>query len=669
MRVYILGAGASFHAGYPLASRLGVCLAEWVGTLPPDHSHREPFAQLHTTYGTLDEFEPIMTDLFLNTPGSRASALPIGARANILTAIQEATREYFDSIRPRPALLYDELAQRTRAGDFVISFNYDLGAERSLQAAGLWHINDGYGFRLTPDGNTSPVRVLKLHGSTNWRGLLFGGSTGFGAARDSLGERPVLCFRQDFSYLGFPDVVDPQYGQLPSAASVTAMIMPTLKKRFFHETTFGKEWEPFWNTLWSQAKDALRRADEIVLVGYSMPAADERARELVFASPNKNIRVTVCCHRATSGIAQEFRDHGFTNIHEPTSPTFEGWLAPNAPAQQEIIREEARNVIATLRKQHGAGEELAKGTSWFFASIGYPNRPLRARERVQIQRRLNKITEQLIPYDIALNALSGRISPPAASYALLDGMLRTLFRAVNVDMTAEPDAIEAFQRQVAHFTTVSLEVCAREGFPAIAADRDALITHLALAPRPERLESILQHWYDSGDCHNFLQTMTQYQVRATKHVTTRPKRYTTATIHRLVDQYHQHAILLTRQLRLLLALNLTAAGHKRVLHTDIQEKNLASRLQHHSVCPALRNLANARDAHIRNAIAHSTPEIRLDLRTCTFNDEHQSLTLTFDELYDVVNRLTITATILIGVPFALQQLWINQRLAQTFKKS
>jgi hypothetical protein len=113
------------------------------------------------------------------------------------------------------------------------------------------------------------------------------------------------------------------------------MIMPTLKKRFFHETTFGKEWEPFWNALWSQAKDALRQADEIVLIGYSMPAADERARELLFASPDKHVRVTICCHTASSGIAQEFRDHGFTNIHEPTNPMFEGWIARMPPRNKQ----------------------------------------------------------------------------------------------------------------------------------------------------------------------------------------------------------------------------------------------------------------------------------------------------------------------------------------------
>ena len=30
MKTYILGAGASYHAGYPLASRLGNRLADWI---------------------------------------------------------------------------------------------------------------------------------------------------------------------------------------------------------------------------------------------------------------------------------------------------------------------------------------------------------------------------------------------------------------------------------------------------------------------------------------------------------------------------------------------------------------------------------------------------------------------------------------------------------------
>lgn len=331
MRVYVLGAGASVHAGYPLASQLGAGLASWVATLPATHHYHSRVNQLRTLYGTLDNFESLMTDLFTCAPGSPASTLPEGERPYLLGDIEEGIREYFNAIRPRPALLFDELAQRTRHGDVVLTFNYELSVERSLQAAGLWHVNDGYGFRLTPGGGTSPVRVLKLHGSTNWRGLLFGGSTGFGTARDSLGERPVLCFRPDFEYLGFPDVIDPLYGHLPSAASVTAMIMPVLKKTFFQQTTFGKEWQRFWDMLWDQAATALRHTDEIVVIGYSMPAADERARALLLDNSNKEARVIVCAQSATARIADELRYCGYARVSQPASPTFAGWIAPKSP--------------------------------------------------------------------------------------------------------------------------------------------------------------------------------------------------------------------------------------------------------------------------------------------------------------------------------------------------
>ena len=80
--------------------------------------------------------------------------------------------------------------------------------------------------------------------TANWRGLLFGGGTGFAVAQNSLGERPVMCFRPDFENLGFPDVVDPLYGQLPSPwRPITRNdSAPVLKKFLLPETTtFGSK--------------------------------------------------------------------------------------------------------------------------------------------------------------------------------------------------------------------------------------------------------------------------------------------------------------------------------------------------------------------------------------------------------------------------------------------
>jgi hypothetical protein len=209
----------------------------------------------------------------------------------------------------------------------VLTFNYDLSIERSLQVAGLWHINDGYGFPLRPEGGTSPVRVLKLHGSTNWRGLRFDGITAPHKVVNSLGERPVLFYQPDFDYLGFPNFRDPLCGHLSSASTTTAMIMPLLKKTFFTATDFGEEWQPFWDMLWEQAASALRVANEVILIGYSMPPADERARALLLGNPNKKAGVMVCAHSATGRIAEEFRKSGYTDVTEPANPTFAGWIA------------------------------------------------------------------------------------------------------------------------------------------------------------------------------------------------------------------------------------------------------------------------------------------------------------------------------------------------------
>jgi hypothetical protein len=49
----------------------------------------------------------------------------------------------------------------------------------------------------------SPVKILKLHGSTNWMGLLFGGRKGFAQVSSALGLRPSLFCRPDFDYLGY----------------------------------------------------------------------------------------------------------------------------------------------------------------------------------------------------------------------------------------------------------------------------------------------------------------------------------------------------------------------------------------------------------------------------------------------------------------------------------
>src|SRR5262249_30688248 len=108
------------------------------------------------------------------------------------------------------AELYDRFAAEVLIpGDAVITFNYDVALDRALKRSGKWTIRDGYGFeieRLALEPST--CTLLKLHGSTNWRGELFGGMEGFGQWNGpSLGERPVID-PAEFGYLGYDGMSD-----------------------------------------------------------------------------------------------------------------------------------------------------------------------------------------------------------------------------------------------------------------------------------------------------------------------------------------------------------------------------------------------------------------------------------------------------------------------------
>jgi hypothetical protein len=72
-------------------------------------------------------------------------------------------------------------------------------------------------------------------------------------------------------------------------------------------------------------------ADEVVVIGYSLPVVDERARALLLGTKNKTVRLSICCGNGTVGIEQEFRDHGFTGL-EAVAPTFEEFLTARCGA-------------------------------------------------------------------------------------------------------------------------------------------------------------------------------------------------------------------------------------------------------------------------------------------------------------------------------------------------
>ena len=238
-----------------------------------------------------------------------------------------AVREWFRQIHDGTAQAYAEFADRiVQPGDFVITFNYDDSLKREMKRAGKWDVSQGYGFNLGAETNPSNVLILKLHGSINWLVSVFGGATGgsffVSPGRSSLGECPVV-HQADLNYFGYHDFTRHTYR---SGGAFPCLIMPGRTKRFFYDTSFAHEYVDFWTSLWSQAADAVRRSDQIVVCGYSMLSVDERACELLLREPRKDTHVSIISGSQSERIAAQFNAAGFDDVTADNDGHFEDWV-------------------------------------------------------------------------------------------------------------------------------------------------------------------------------------------------------------------------------------------------------------------------------------------------------------------------------------------------------
>lgn len=330
MNTYVLGAGASRHAGYPLTRELFPRLAEWVkGTKFAVSDYEWAVDKIVELHGSQADFETVLAELDAPQPRAAAIRLEPSELPYVRSSLKSAVREFFDRLAERsvPSAYKDFANRKVGADDLIVTFNYDTLLERELKKANKWEVGSGYGFEICPDRTpTSPIRVLKLHGSMNWWDLIFGGATkGLGQASSVYGQRPALL-PKDFEFLGYDDLCDPIFPQSEKFSGSPCLIMPLRRKKFYLQTSFGKEREPFWNNLWDQARAAVHTSKAVFILGYSMPDADERARHLLVESSGRNAEVIICAGGDTERIARTFRESGFPNVRPEPAATFEEWV-------------------------------------------------------------------------------------------------------------------------------------------------------------------------------------------------------------------------------------------------------------------------------------------------------------------------------------------------------
>lgn len=307
MKVYVLGAGASCHVGYPLSSTMKSALFSWMRS-KTDSVLEYPIVAdwLDDTFTTTEDVETLVTDIdrvidYYKT-GTLEQRMQRAAAPWNRFVIQQAIREWFTEISAGQAVDYAKFAEIVSPGDVIITFNYDVSVERELHRFDRWEVGDGYGFQIDGLAANSRTKVLKLHGSVSWLEILFNS------------DRPVVP-SADLSLLGYEKSLDPKFPD--RSAALPVMILPSRTKRF--ESSF-------WHSLWDQAAAAVRSAEALCILGFSLRAIDRKACELLLQCASKQIPVCVACGNDTQRVAKDFYSAGYINVQEPQHTFFNEWV-------------------------------------------------------------------------------------------------------------------------------------------------------------------------------------------------------------------------------------------------------------------------------------------------------------------------------------------------------
>ena len=327
---YIFGAGASFHAGYPFVRMMGDQLLEWMRRQSPcglfDFANSATFLKQRFGNDIEDLFAGVQKEIDAQRPG-------YSIYANVhKPCLVEGMRQWFASIhRTAPAIAYELFASRVvKPGDRIVTFNYDIALDSKLRKTSEWSVGDGYGF--TADGlpTGSTVKIFKLHGSINWFAVLFGGLTSgpmVFTPSAAMGHRPVFT-DADLTALGYPTHIQDLAFPRAGAAAIQPLILPTSRKRFYFQSNFGREWQPFWDKLWRAARRAVRTSDRVVICGYGMYPIDRRGCNLLLSGKISG-QIEVCSGDDSGRIVKQLRDQG-RDAQVADQVLFQNWVGSHA---------------------------------------------------------------------------------------------------------------------------------------------------------------------------------------------------------------------------------------------------------------------------------------------------------------------------------------------------
>jgi hypothetical protein len=192
---------------------------------------------------------------------------------SLFHAPSSVTKGFADWLRQ----LMKEQSERGRLTLTVITSNYDLVIEselyRNYTYSDIWRQFDfGTAFRDPVSGNLQPrplkpsLRLLKLHGSLNW-------------LRCDLCDHVYMNPNGPIAYLAFNPKCSVADGPTDLASTCHCGFYP-LRHIMIAPSTVRDIRDPTLLEIWKAALEALRAADDWLIVGYSLPSEDVAIRSM-----------------------------------------------------------------------------------------------------------------------------------------------------------------------------------------------------------------------------------------------------------------------------------------------------------------------------------------------------------------------------------------------------
>lgn len=394
MITYVLGAGASYPV-YPLAIKLleridnyihenGKCFnrfnyADWPAVMRwfadnPNPLLRQAFhnGNIEQIFTVLDLAESLVDDSLVDilraskmgaeaVAAAKASHKKLAAEASeyqhkrriLMWAVENFFQEKHSSDQKEfnsdQWKTLREFGELLHSGDTVITFNYDTTVERVLLNLGKWSPADGYGEHLVFQAGRnderrvtfapSQVKVLHLHGAVGWYrkpsvkqnspmrtgGLIPREARTPAPLETTISIDPIVL--RDF---GIPAAVD---ASMPDRPSDEYQIL--LHPSFLKDYTGEDNGNSVFVKAWRMAAEALRLANRVVIIGYSLPPADSAAWALLLANCDSARTIIV---NPDPSLKRRYR----RLLSQPV-PQMSDWFPPQCfadwvAAQKQMIR-------------------------------------------------------------------------------------------------------------------------------------------------------------------------------------------------------------------------------------------------------------------------------------------------------------------------------------------